>query len=864
MSTDEYRLLAMNIAAKHGLDPDVFARQIQQESGFNPKAVSPVGAQGLGQLMPATAKALGVTDPFDPVQNLDAAARYMKSNIDRYGSIELALAAYNGGPGAVNYFNRHGGVFFDPKAPASSWAHQTGHYVQTILGGQPGGTGKKSQPGVVQPTLNPSQPLPDPLAGIQTVGVGGNLVPGATAASIGLEPANPLSPPVQPAVPKGVIPSLPDLMASIQRDRLAASTQHTNFFSDIPAGFGSVFNAGAQPGGGGLGTFIGRSAGMIAPAIAGGVVGNIPGAVAGALAGGGLAEYNDQVRAGKGINPLAVATGAGINAVGTLLPEVRGANLLSKALKSGAMNIGFAGAASGAQQLASTGKIDPGQALSDAVKMGAPAAALQLLLHRGGAPNTSGDIRAARTPPEDMKALSPERVAGLLPERSSAYTPDNPTNLLPGTETPLLEGRTPAMLPAGEKPFGLLPEFSRIETPATLRETGVTTSGEMPGVLQASTQGVLLPERGRTTGQPTRTRPVEPGVPVSSTAPDALLAEPVYGETGSRVITKDGFEGNVLTKVGNKLVLQADDGAVQTVTKRQLAPNKPVAEPLNQAVPEPINQAVMPETPVNTQNGVPEISPKPAVPDAVTPTEQPATSVSPADNIPQAETITPQQAPQQQTSSQIEPLQHAKSGRGASEVGDFEASTSLGEFVRKNKGVYTTLNDTQQKALETTFDAIKNGYAIDIPYRTKTGSTSTVNMKTVTPTHVEVKGNGIRIVGLNSKGQPGRYLVHDMATNASPEAGLKGVPTRSSSPPVRVAANAAERAIKTADATVEAQASAIQRAAAKFPNNPSIQAMARELDGPIDVAKVQGAVKRAMTLSAEERDAFLKEIGKKC
>ena len=85
----------------------LFLALIERESGWNPRAVSPKGAQGLGQLMPATARDLGVSDPFDPAQNLDGAARYFAAQLARFGDVALALAAYNAGPEAVA---RHGGV----------------------------------------------------------------------------------------------------------------------------------------------------------------------------------------------------------------------------------------------------------------------------------------------------------------------------------------------------------------------------------------------------------------------------------------------------------------------------------------------------------------------------------------------------------------------------------------------------------------------------------------------------------------------------------------------------------------------------------------------------------------------------------
>lgn len=93
-------------ANRYGVDVDLLTALVWTESAFRPDAISPAGAIGLGQLMPGTAGDLGV-DPYDPIQNLDGAARYLRQQLDRFGSDELALAAYNAGPGRVI---RSGGV----------------------------------------------------------------------------------------------------------------------------------------------------------------------------------------------------------------------------------------------------------------------------------------------------------------------------------------------------------------------------------------------------------------------------------------------------------------------------------------------------------------------------------------------------------------------------------------------------------------------------------------------------------------------------------------------------------------------------------------------------------------------------------
>jgi hypothetical protein len=118
----DYRALASQIAAEEGIDPNLFLRLVNQESRFRPDAVSPKGAMGLAQLMPGTARDLGV-DPSDPEQNLRGGARYLRQQLDAFGDPTLALAAYNAGPGNVR---KYGGI------PPFQ---ETQNYVRTILGG---------------------------------------------------------------------------------------------------------------------------------------------------------------------------------------------------------------------------------------------------------------------------------------------------------------------------------------------------------------------------------------------------------------------------------------------------------------------------------------------------------------------------------------------------------------------------------------------------------------------------------------------------------------------------------------------------------------------------------------------------------
>jgi soluble lytic murein transglycosylase-like protein len=164
-------------AAQYGVDPNLALAVAQRESGLNPNAISSAGAKGIMQLMDATARSLGVTNPFDPTQNIPAGVRYLRSLIDQFGDVTQAVAAYDWGPGNMARALRQWGDAWLSNAPAETQA-----YVAAITGVTPSAPATMPQNYTLDPATgqftadavpadaNPPQPM-TPGKGLVLVGL---------------------------------------------------------------------------------------------------------------------------------------------------------------------------------------------------------------------------------------------------------------------------------------------------------------------------------------------------------------------------------------------------------------------------------------------------------------------------------------------------------------------------------------------------------------------------------------------------------------------------------------------------------------------------------------------------------------------
>lgn len=131
---EPFEPLVREHAARHSLHPDLVRAVIQVESGFNPYATSPKGAMGLMQLMPGTARQLGVRNAYDPSENIRGGTAYLRQLLDRYnGSQELALAAYNAGAGAVDRYLRQ----VPPYQETTDYVRKVGAAAEVTRGSSP-------------------------------------------------------------------------------------------------------------------------------------------------------------------------------------------------------------------------------------------------------------------------------------------------------------------------------------------------------------------------------------------------------------------------------------------------------------------------------------------------------------------------------------------------------------------------------------------------------------------------------------------------------------------------------------------------------------------------------------------------------
>jgi soluble lytic murein transglycosylase-like protein len=154
--------LVNQAAATHGVDAALVHSVISVESGFNPLAVSPKGAQGLMQLIPATARRFGVTDSFDARQNIEAGVKYLRYLQEMFKDDRLALAAYNAGEGAVA---RYGGI--PPYRETEQYVEKVGRKLNAVRRNAPAAPAAASNPSEAVTAKDPA-PEPVPLRALES------------------------------------------------------------------------------------------------------------------------------------------------------------------------------------------------------------------------------------------------------------------------------------------------------------------------------------------------------------------------------------------------------------------------------------------------------------------------------------------------------------------------------------------------------------------------------------------------------------------------------------------------------------------------------------------------------------------------
>ena len=380
-----YEPIARQVAGQYGLDPDIFVRQINQESGFNPVAVSPAGARGIAQIMPATAKGWGV-DPSDPNAALAAAAKnmasyrntYLKQGLDDAEAYRRALAVYNAGPGAV------------AKYKGVPPYQETQNYINRIMGGATPIVAAPEQnqqpieiPQAIQVNLNttPVSPMGQSIRK-SLVNIGGDI-----RQRLGTEPYSTTVDIDQQAIDQVRQAAEAPLQLPDDVDDDTYNKIHQQQMDDFKRISERAKNQPAKEQQYGLGTeilgglvnqigfntrdditqaigdrpaFVGASIlGNLGVTALGGLAGGIPGIVAVQTAQGAAMEAQRQRLQGEQPNALK-ALGSGILQGGTaLLPAVKGATTLSTIGKNVARNTALGAGASVAQQAIEQGTLAP-------------------------------------------------------------------------------------------------------------------------------------------------------------------------------------------------------------------------------------------------------------------------------------------------------------------------------------------------------------------------------------------------------------------------------------------------------------------------------------------------------------------------